>query len=168
MPAFLKWPAKVDPGRTEEMTCSTMDYLPTIFAALGLKMPDNRPLDGLDLMPMVEGKMHQRPKALLFRSFRNKSVLQGSPTIALIDGRYKFCTNLSEDGVEDLLFDLDADSREQENLVSRFPVKVARFRVLAREFVDSCRRSHAGEDYGDSSYEPAEAWRAVNGGWAEE
>lgn len=166
VPAFLVWPGRAKPGRVVDMTCSTLDYLPTVLELLGLQMPDERPLDGISLLTMIDGAMTQRPRPLLFRFFRSKNSLKGSPTLALIDGPYKFYSNLSESGAEDLLFNLVSDRNEAEDLAASMPEKVAAYRKTLRTFVTSCKHSHDGGDYGKQGFEPVNAWRVGDGGWA--
>ena len=44
--------------------------------------------------------------------------MHDSPNIAMLEGKYKFLTNRSESGAEDLLFDIVADRAETQNLVT--------------------------------------------------
>jgi arylsulfatase A-like enzyme len=61
-PALLEWPGRAVPGRVVDMPCSTLDYLPTVADLLGFKMPDRRPIDGISLIAVIEGKMTRRTK----------------------------------------------------------------------------------------------------------
>ena len=63
------------------MAVSTVDYFPTVMEALGFDLPDPlRPMDGISLLPLIEGTMSTRPSPLGFQS---------SKQIALSDNRYK-------------------------------------------------------------------------------
>ncbi|MHC4121783.1 MAG: hypothetical protein ACYSWO_30290, partial [Planctomycetota bacterium] len=66
---------------------------------LGYKMPDKRPIDGINLLPLIDGKMKNRPEPIPFWFVKpSKKAMHGSPTLALVDNNFKFLTNLSKDG----------------------------------------------------------------------
>jgi len=160
VPALVKWPRRVKPGTEYTMPCSTLDYLPTLVDALGYRMPDARPLDGLSLLPLLEGTVHERPRPIPYRYLMSRKAMFGSPTLAMLDNRYKFLTDLSESGDEDLCFDVVEDPGEQRNLAPQMTDYVARMRRELRNFVDSCRRSHRGADYPEpyTPSAPFEEW----------
>ena len=67
VPAFLHWPGHADPKSVVEMPCSTLDYFPTIAEVMEYEMPDNRPIDGISLLPTIEGNMTERPTPIPYR-----------------------------------------------------------------------------------------------------
>ncbi len=142
VPAIVEWPARWKGKRTIGAPCSTSDYFPTILAALGLKAPDARPIDGASLLPLLEGKASQRGSALAFETTK---ITRGSPRLAWVEDRWKLLTNL--DASQDLLFDLQADPGEKQNLAASHPAEVARMRQALTVWRESCRRSVRGEDY---------------------
>jgi arylsulfatase A-like enzyme len=167
VPAFLRWPGHATPGRVTDMFASTLDYLPTIFDVLDYDMPDSRPIDGISLLPMIEGGADTRPKSVPFRFFNKYNSMAGAPTISLISGKYKFLTNMSSTAHEDMLFDLDTDRLEENNIVDTYPSVAARMKQELREFLESAKASHAGADYGDPAYEPVNSWIEVTGEWSD-
>ena len=72
VPALLKWPGRAQAGRSVEMPCSTLDYFPTIIDAVGYGMPDERPIDGISLMPLIRGEAAERGKPIPYRFVRNQ------------------------------------------------------------------------------------------------
>ncbi|KPK43591.1 MAG: hypothetical protein AMK72_13125 [Planctomycetes bacterium SM23_25] len=83
VPGLLEWPARIKKPRTVSVPCGTEDYFPTVLAALGIELGKGRkvePIDGINLMPLIEGRMTQRPRPL-GRESRGQ--------VALIDNRYK-------------------------------------------------------------------------------
>ncbi len=147
VPALVKWPGVVQPGSQIDTPCSTLDYLPTLAAELGWQMPDRRPVDGIDIRPILRGEVSDRPQPIPFRFLETRRAMFGSPTLALMDGPWKFLTNLSEDGREEMLFCLHDDRGEQHNCISENAPRAADMRRWLKEFIDSCRRSHHGADY---------------------
>lgn len=165
VPALVKWPGVVKPGATYEAPCSTLDYLPTMSSRLGFVMPDGRPIDGVNLLPLLQGETTDRPNPIPYRFFEKRKAMYGSPTISLMDNRYKFMTNFSEEGDEELLFDLWEDPGESRNLIVDYSKQAGEMRDQLREFVASCRRSHFGADYPEH-FKPVEEYQEVTGHWA--
>lgn len=65
VPGLIEWPARIPQPRTTSVRASTSDLLPTLCAIAGQPLPA-RPIDGLDLSPVLDGKMTARPKPLFF------------------------------------------------------------------------------------------------------
>lgn len=65
VPGLIEWPARIPQPRTTTARASTCDLLPTLCALTGQPLP-NRPLDGIDLTPVIDGKLTERPSPLFF------------------------------------------------------------------------------------------------------
>lgn len=65
VPGVIEWPARIPKPRASDVNAVTSDLLPTLCAIVGRPLPD-RPLDGVDLTPLIDGKMTQRPKPIFF------------------------------------------------------------------------------------------------------
>ena len=68
VPALLEWPERVQTKSTIKCPAGTIDYLPTILSALNIKFPDSRPIDGIDLNPIITNKVKVRGKPMGFQS----------------------------------------------------------------------------------------------------
>lgn len=143
VPGILEWPGRAKAGRVAEMACSTSDYYPTVLDALGYRSQNQpEPVDGISLMPLIEGKMTERPTPIAFETMGNT---RGSPLLALIENRYKLLSSL--DGSPGMLFDLANDPRETKNLAPEMPEKVASMSARLRAWRASCQESVKGRDY---------------------
>jgi hypothetical protein len=129
-------------------------------------MPDDRPIDGISLLPLLRGDISERPVPIPYRFLDGKKSMFDSPTIALTDNQYKYLTNLSNDGDEDLLFDLHADMFETTNVISDHPDRVRDMKNHITEFMASCRKSHFGADYKEP-YQPINEFQEITGTWLE-
>ena len=153
VPGILEWPQRVEAGRTSDMPASTCDYFPTIAAALGLDIPeDGRPIDGVNLLPLIDGDMHQRGRPIAFQcpdgGERGQSARLGSPDHALIGDRYKLLSFLGEErSGEDMLFDIALDPGERHNLIEDLPEVAAEMKQHLLDWDASCARSDEGADY---------------------
>ncbi len=67
VPGLVEWPARIPEPVSTRLRASTSDLLPTIAAIAGVPLPD-RPLDGVNLMPLVAHE-EARPTALHFWGF---------------------------------------------------------------------------------------------------
>jgi arylsulfatase len=52
---FIRWPGHVKPDTTSYAMFSEMDFLPTFAAILGVKLPTDRPIDGVDQTAVLLG-----------------------------------------------------------------------------------------------------------------
>lgn len=68
VPGLVEWPAKISSPRTTNFRASTSDLLPTMAAIVGQGVP-NRPIDGIDLSPVLDGKHTERPSPLFFWAY---------------------------------------------------------------------------------------------------
>jgi arylsulfatase A-like enzyme len=66
VPALFEWPARYRKQRVTDVPCVTSDIYPTLLDIVGVHMPDQPPLDGVSLVPLLEGKMTERPKPIGF------------------------------------------------------------------------------------------------------
>jgi arylsulfatase A-like enzyme len=167
VPAFVCWPAQIKAGSTISTPMSTMDYLPTVFAAAGAKVPDDRPLDGDNVLDLIRGKTDSRARPIPFRYHGSSG---SSPALSLIDGDLRYYSNFDTDAVEgDMLYNYVEDRGEQKNIAEQYPEKMAAMRQQALTFLASCKRSYAGADYpDDSGYQALGKWKTMpNRVWTE-
>jgi arylsulfatase A-like enzyme len=66
VPAILEWPVAIPTPRTTEIPCVTSDIYPTLLEITGVTVDNQPPLDGISLVPLIEGKMESRPKPIGF------------------------------------------------------------------------------------------------------
>jgi arylsulfatase A-like enzyme len=65
VPSVLEWPARIPRPLVSDVNTVSSDVLPTLCAIAGQALP-NRPLDGINLIPLFEGKMSVRPEPIKF------------------------------------------------------------------------------------------------------
>jgi uncharacterized sulfatase len=115
VPYFIKWPAQIEPGSKVASPVHHFDLYATAAAAAGASLPQDRKMDGVDLVPFakqeVSGVPHER---LFWRS--------GASQSALVDG---WKLNVSTPPGRSWLFDMSADPNEQHDLSKQRPVKLA-------------------------------------------
>lgn len=154
--AVLEWPARVkEPIRTS-LPCGHVDIYPTLLEIAGVTMPDQPVLDGLSLVPLLDGKMQQRPKPLGFMlrkrgqgELREIDFVQDTQGV-WIDGRLKLVVTPPGSAGDDYtvaLYDIFADPAEKTNLAGQRPDDVARMRAALDQWRRSVRDSFDGKDF---------------------
>lgn len=83
VPGLIEWPARIPQPRSTTVRATTSDLLPTICALTAQPLP-GRPLDGIDLSPVLDGAMKERPQPLCFWAY-NTSRFRGSRAEPYID-----------------------------------------------------------------------------------
>ena len=146
VPAFVLWPQAIAAGQQLAVPCSTLDYLPTLCELIGREPPQDRPLDGESLLPLLLGKTATRSSSIPFATN-----LKG-PHAALIQGSFKLWTALNSANAA-ALYHLYDDPAEAANLIAEHPELAQSMQAELRGWLASCRRSFEGEDY-DEPYEP--------------
>jgi len=136
VPSIIEWPAKIKPGAETAIPAVTSDYLPTILDILGVTMADDRPIDGISLLPLFAGALTERPRPIGFQAGRR---------IALTDNRFKLIT--TDRGANWALYDLVADRGEKNDLAAARPDVVEKMKATVQAWIKSCQASAAGADY---------------------
>ena len=130
VPCIIRWPARLEP-RVSRQPAITMDLTATILAAAGVSPSPDRPLDGIDLVPLLRGERVERVE----RVFYWRGFLPGSPEKAIRDGRWKYVTQSPL--FPGLLFDIEADPSERHDLAARHPDVLRRLRAKHEEWTRS-------------------------------
>ncbi|XP_070799550.1 steryl-sulfatase [Pituophis catenifer annectens] len=66
VPGLLYWPDVLEPGKHIYDPTSNMDIFPTIIKLAGASLPNDRIIDGHDLMPLLQGNALQSEHEFLF------------------------------------------------------------------------------------------------------
>ena len=146
VPTVMEWPGRIEGGATTNVPAVTSDVLPTVLDALALSPPRDRPLDGISLLPLMDGEMDRRPQPIAFAS-------RGQ--LALSDNRYKLIHVPEEEASGPFakenpsfeLYDLKADPAEENNLAQEKPQIVRRMKARLQRWRESVKDSRNGEDY---------------------
>jgi arylsulfatase A-like enzyme len=70
VPAFLEWPAEIASPFVTRVRCNTSDKYPTLLEIAGVTVPDQPLLDGISLVPLIQGQMQSRPQPMGFWDYR--------------------------------------------------------------------------------------------------
>jgi len=109
VPFFIQWKRRLPAGKTYDQPVIALDIFPTAVAAAGGTMPADRPIDGVNLLPYLEGKKPGPPHDALFWRM--------GPRHAVRKGTWK----LVQMAAQPALYDLAADIGETTDLAADKP-----------------------------------------------
>uniref|UniRef100_A0A9L0T6K6 Steroid sulfatase n=1 Tax=Equus caballus TaxID=9796 RepID=A0A9L0T6K6_HORSE len=66
VPGILRWPGVIPAGLEIDEPTSNMDIFPTVAKLAGSPLPEDRIIDGRDLMPLLQGKSQRSDHEFLF------------------------------------------------------------------------------------------------------
>lgn len=146
IPAIIKWPARIPPGRTTDQVAITMDWLPTLLAAAGTEPDSAFPSDGMNLLPGLTRSAAPVPRKLFWRYKANAQR-------AARDGDFKYLKILENT----FLFNVVEDPMERANLKDRRKDLYARLvtewnewnQAMLPEIDESYTFSFSGADLAD-------------------
>ncbi len=127
VPFMAKWPARIDAGSSMEAPIHHNDIFTTIAAAAGVQVPQDRKIDGVDLLPYIRKETSDAPHETLFwREGHQQTVLhQGWKLIRAEQPHLPQPAPMAK-----WLFNLAVDPTEQNNLAAQNGEKVAELEAL--------------------------------------
>ena len=145
VPACAVWPGNIPKGTVTDVRCSTVDFFPTVANMVDFQFSEksDRPIDGIDLMPVVRGEVAGRPKDIFLGYRRLVSGIDGQ---ALIRGDWKLVQEAKRNP-RVRLYDLASDPYEEKDLASERPELLQSMKRAMQEADESCRLSRDGADY---------------------
>jgi arylsulfatase A-like enzyme len=109
VPALIRWPGRIPAGGVSAQVGMTMDLTASILAATGTPVPSEARHDGINLLPVLEGRSAPIERTVFWR------VTGARPQAAVRSGDWK----LLMDGGRAFLFNVRDDIGERENLIGR-------------------------------------------------
>lgn len=140
VPFYVRWPGRIDPGRSIDRIAAHIDVLPTLLEVAGVSPPSGLTIDGKSLWPLwsTEEAVQDWPDRILFTQ-HIKSIAQAPyQNAAAISQRYKLIAYPStandayfQPDYADLdvaLYDLIGDEDESDDISKSKPEALAQLR----------------------------------------
>jgi len=123
VPFFIKWPKKIPAGISYSKPVSHMDIHAIAAEISGVNLPDDRVIDGVNLLPYAIGEKRGNPHNTLFwRQGHYQAVLSKGWKMQVAQFPKKVW-----------LFNLKNDPTERQNLSDEYPEKVAELKELLQK-----------------------------------
>jgi arylsulfatase A len=116
VPGIIRWPGKAKAGSVCREPVNNTDVLPTLCEMVGIAVPSDRPIDGVSVLPIFEGKKIERKVPLYWRYDK---ALSKPFTVAMRQGDWKILADNEMTKFE--LYNLRKDISEQHNLADSQP-----------------------------------------------
>jgi arylsulfatase len=135
IPGFWHWPGRIEPGLIVHDIAQNVDLFATAAALARARMPDDRPMDGMNLLPLLT---NQRPERWPNRDIGNVVIQGRNPSSARTSFRNTSWLAVRDPGTRrnpalppgELweLFDLQADPRQLYEVGEAYPFVLARLK----------------------------------------
>lgn len=158
VPCIMRWPGRIPTGKTSDAIVTTMDLLPTFASLAGVQLPDDRTIDGKNILPLITGETAKSPHDSYFyycythlhgvRDDRWKLVLPRSAKPKWMG----WWARMIDEVKAVQLFDLKNDIGETTNVASKHPEIVKRLMTKienARLELGDCDRIGNGARFYD-------------------
>ena len=137
VPGLIEWPGRINRPVVTDVPACTSDIYPTLVDILKMTVPDQvQPLDGISLVPLLDGRMKERPSPIGFWA-------RGGG-LAWSDNRYKLIQTTPKKWE---LYDITVDPSEKTDLAAKHPEILNRMKAELEHWQQSVQRSLRGEDY---------------------
>jgi len=144
VPGLIEWPARIRKPVVITVPVVTSDIYPTVVDLLNIDLSDRtRPVDGISILPLLDGKMQKRPKGIGFWHPEGDNIFS-STRVAWLDNQYKLYKR-GDDKFE--LYDLDRDVSEKTDIAAEQPQVVKRMKAELEDWQRSVTRSYHGKNY---------------------
>ncbi len=131
VPFMMQWASHIKPGQVIDEPVIQLDVLPTALAAAGVEVQPSWQLDGVNLLPLVEGKVVHFDRALYWRQATEK---HGVGQLAIRQGDWKLVRGRLEETKKaaetPVLINLTTDRGEQHDVAAENPERVAAMQKL--------------------------------------
>lgn len=135
VPCIIAWPGLTQSGTVSDQVIQTTDFYPTLLHRLGISMPKDYPVDGIDITPALKGKALDRKAIFTYfpHDFRVPDWLPASVAVNCGDWKLIRLFHYGQEGY--YLYNLKDDIGETKNLAASNPDKVKELDTLIDGFL---------------------------------
>jgi len=157
-PFYIKYPPVTKKGGTNQTPVTGTDFYPTILELCGLPLRPEQHIDGVSLLPLLQGgSIQDRPLYWHYPHYDNQG---GEPSSLLRIGDHKLI-HYYEDGRNEL-YDLASDPREQNDLASQNPERTKRMADQLQGWLESVDAKFPQPDPRYSAERTAAKWKRAH------
>jgi arylsulfatase A-like enzyme len=147
-PYYIYAPGITKAGSVTDVPASGIDWYPTLLALAGVSVPARQAVDGVCLVPVLEGgSIKQRPLFWHYPHYGNQG---GEPSSIIMEGDWKLIYYHEDERYE--LYNITEDIGEQRDLVSAQSARARAMSARLRQWLDSTGAKFPAKD---PQYDPA-------------
>ena len=137
VPFYLRYPRIFTEGQDTDVFSAHIDVLPTISKLCGLNLPDNRIIDGIDLLSNIKKQNRS------FFSYWTRRLPELYNNVSVQKGDYKLVGNTDYNSpITDFeLFDITKDPYEKNNLIEIKKTKASMLKIEMDSFYNNLIKS---------------------------
>ncbi len=146
VPTIIKWPGLTKAGVVSDALISQIDFMATLAAALGHRLPADAAEDSHNLLPLLTGEATSIRTTHIHNTHKDHYAIRDGKWL-LIDGksgyvsrvdqgwekRHGYKSDKSETTAQVQLFDLQNDLGQKHNLAAEHPERVAELQALLKK-----------------------------------
>ncbi len=158
VPFIARWPEKIPAGSVCRAPSMNIDFFPTLLKLAGVGLPEDRVIDGKDIMGLMSGRQKKSPHEALY--FYHHDELEG-----VRSGKWKYFRYIhtyqypmpidkphtplgklakGKGGSWPLLYDMELDPGEQYNLIDTYPERGKKMLKLMENWEKKMRQNPRG------------------------
>jgi arylsulfatase A len=133
VPFIARWPGVIPPGATSSEMSMNFDLFVTCLGLAGVPLPQDRIIDGKDILPMLKGEAPSPHNSLYFYNTRT--------VVGVRRQHWKYYRNYITDNASfwplkqgPFLFDLNTDPNESYSLIESQPERAGELSALLEAF----------------------------------
>jgi arylsulfatase A-like enzyme len=175
VPCFWRWPnGRLPAGKTVDAATANIDFVPTLRAACGVTAAPAKPLDGVNLLPLLRGEVTELPERTLFFQWHRGDAPERYRACAARGPRWKLVqAGVPSDPPKFELFDLIADPFEQHDRAAEQVSVVAQLKQAYERWFDDVGKPRGyapprivlGAPQENPSQLTRQDWRGPKAGW---
>jgi len=151
VPGIARWPGRLPAGTVNMNVASVLDFFPTLVTLAGGTIPTDRPIDGIDIMPVLEGNASPERTIFYYRDQHLNAVRKGKWKLHVRyydhPGReYRYSKDRWVVPDKPLLFDLEVDPSERFDLAEEHPDIVADLAKVIADYTAEIERNGENRD----------------------
>ncbi|MGE9270640.1 MAG: sulfatase family protein [Verrucomicrobiales bacterium] len=144
VPAVVRWPGTIPAGQTIDELMTAMDLLPTFATLAGVELPDERVIDGEDILPvLVEGSKSPHEAFFYFKGNTLKAVRSGPWKLHLgkATGKGRVRRGMGSSSPIAALYYLEEDIAERNNVLDDYPEVARKLQGLVNAIEEDLTKS---------------------------
>jgi arylsulfatase A len=132
-PGIFWWPGTIAAGQVARDIACTIDLLPTVFKLAGAEVPTDRPIDGVDLSPLLLGKGPGARQSMIYYRDVTVFAVRKGPWKMHVATRSSYGADPAKKHDSPLLFNLRIDPSERFDVGAKHPEVIADLKKLLAE-----------------------------------